>query len=138
MVILVCDVQGVILCYFVPHGETVNVQYYAAYLQNHLRRAVRRKLPQMQNFVILHDNATPHKAICTRDLLRCWRWEVLEHPQFESSVAWAKFRTRDGIVVAVRRLFMTNFSHGEADGICRLPHRWQRTIDSLGGYFEGL
>ena len=24
MVILACDVQGVILCHFVPHGETVN------------------------------------------------------------------------------------------------------------------
>ena len=28
---------------FVPHGETVNAQYYAGYLQNHLRRAVWRK-----------------------------------------------------------------------------------------------
>ena len=26
MVILVYDVQGVILCHFVPHGETVNAQ----------------------------------------------------------------------------------------------------------------
>ena len=42
MVILAYDIQGVILCHFVLHGETVNTQYYAAYLQNHLRRAVRR------------------------------------------------------------------------------------------------
>ena len=28
MVGLAYDVQGVILCHFVPHGETVNVQYY--------------------------------------------------------------------------------------------------------------
>ena len=42
---------------FVPHGETVIAQYYAAYLQNHLRRAVRRKRPQLQNVTILHDNA---------------------------------------------------------------------------------
>ena len=48
MVILAYDVQGVILCHFVPHGETVNAQYYAAYLQNHLRHAVRRKRPQLQ------------------------------------------------------------------------------------------
>ena len=45
MVILAYDVQGMILCHFVPHGETVNAQYYAAYLQNHLRRTVRRKRP---------------------------------------------------------------------------------------------
>ena len=49
LVILAYDVQGVILCHFVPHGGTVNAQYYAAYLQNHLRRAVRRKRPQLQN-----------------------------------------------------------------------------------------
>ena len=30
MVVLAYDVQGVILCHFVPHGETVNAQYYAA------------------------------------------------------------------------------------------------------------
>ena len=30
MVILTYDVQGVILCHFVPHYETVNAQYYAA------------------------------------------------------------------------------------------------------------
>ena len=47
MVILAYDVQGVILCHFVPHGETFNAEYYVAYLQNHLRRAGRRKRPQL-------------------------------------------------------------------------------------------
>ena len=79
MVILAYDVQVVILCHFVPHGEAVNAQNYASYLQNHLRRAVRRKRPQLQNVIIFHDNATPHKAICVRDLLRRWRvkyWSI--------------------------------------------------------------
>ena len=64
MVILAYDVQGVILFHFVPDGETVNAQYayYAAYLQKHLCHAVRHKRPQLQNVIILHDNATPHKA----------------------------------------------------------------------------
>ena len=65
------------MCHFVPD---VNAQYYAAHLQNHLRRAVRRKRPQLQNVIILHDDSTPRRAICVRDLLRRWRWEVLEHP----------------------------------------------------------
>ena len=86
MVILAYDVQGVILCHFVPHGETVNAQYSATYLQNHLRRSVRRKRPQFQNVISLHDNATPHKAICVRDLLRRWRWEVLEHLPYSSDL----------------------------------------------------
>ena len=48
MVILAYDVHGVILCHFVPRDETVNAQSYAAYLQNYLRRAVRRKRSQFQ------------------------------------------------------------------------------------------
>ena len=48
MVILAYVIQGVSLCNFVTHGETDNAQYYAAYLQNHLRREVRCKWPQLQ------------------------------------------------------------------------------------------
>ena len=106
-----------------------------------------------KNLITLHDNAIPHKAICARDLLRPWRWEVLERPPYSPDLSPCvyglipklktplrrhRFRTRDAIAIAVRRLIMTNFSHGEADGIRRLLHRWQRTIDSLGDYFEGL
>ena len=99
--------------------------------------------------IILHDKTTPSKAICVRDLLRRWRWEVLEHPPYSSDLSpcdydlipklkaplrGLRFRTREDIAIAVRRLIMTNFSRGEADG---LAHRWQRTVDSLGDYLEG-
>ena len=134
---------------FVPHGETVNAQDLAAYMQNHLRRAVKRKQPQLQNVIILHDNATPHKAICFRDLLRRWRWEVPYSPdlspchydlipKLKAPLRGHIFRTRGDIAIAVLRFIMINVSHVEADGIRRLPHRWQRTIVSLGDYFEGL
>ena len=33
---------------------------------------------------------------------------------------------------------MSTFTHGEAGGIRRLSHRWQRTVGTLGDYFEGL
>ena len=109
----------------------------------------------MAKVIIFHDNATALKAICVSDLLRRWRWEVglLEHPPYapdlspcnydlipklKAPLRGQRFRTRDDIAITVRRLIMKNFSHGEADDIRRLPHRWQRTIDSLGDYFEGL
>ena len=103
--------------------------------------------------IILHDNATPHKVICVRDLLRRWKWEILEHPPYspdlmpcdynlvpklKAPLRGHRFRTRDDTVIAVRCFIVTNFSHGEVDGICRLPHRCQWTIDSIGDYFEGL
>ena len=72
MVILAYDIQGVILGPFVPHGETVNVQYYAEYLQNHLRLAVRRKRPQFQNVPSELGFEVKHKKIC-RTFRTCTR-----------------------------------------------------------------
>ena len=139
MVILAYDVQGLILCHFVPHGETVNAQNYAALLQNYLRRAVRRKRPELLNVIILHDNATPHNATFVRDLLRRWRWEVLEHPPYPTDLSPCDYDLIPKLKAPLRglrfRTIMTNFRHGVADGIHRLPHRWQRTT---GDYFELL
>ncbi|PSN41316.1 hypothetical protein C0J52_20248 [Blattella germanica] len=36
-----------------------------------------------------------------------------------------------------RRWSLQELDNGAADGITRLPHRWQRTVDCLGDYFEG-
>ena len=33
---------------------------------------------------------------------------------------------------------MSKFTHGEAGGIRRFPHRWQRTVDALEDYFDSL
>ena len=59
-------------------------------------------------------------------------------PKLKAPLRGHRFRTRNDIAIVDRRLIMTNFSHGEADDIRRLPHHWQRTSDSLGDYFEGL
>ena len=59
-------------------------------------------------------------------------------PKLKAPLRGHRFRTRDDIAIAVRRLIMTHISHIEADGIRRLPHCRQRTIDSLGDYFECL
>ena len=151
---LAYDVQGVILCHFMPHDETVNAQYYAVYIQNHLRRAVRRKRPQLQKSsfcMIMQLHITRFVSRICYDAgggkyalehppyspdLSPWDYDLI--PKLKASLRGHKFRTRDGIAIAVRRLIITNFSHGEADGIRRLPHLWQRTINSLGDYFEGL
>ena len=72
-------------------------------------------------FYLLHDIATPYKAICVRDLLRRWRWEVLKHPTYSPDLSPCdydlihrlkvplrghRFRTRDDIAIAVRRLIV--------------------------------
>ena len=58
VMLMVCfDWQGVIHYEFIPHGQTVNKEFYVAVLKR-MREAVRRKRPQLwtnQNWVLHHD-----------------------------------------------------------------------------------
>ncbi|KDR12840.1 hypothetical protein L798_13263, partial [Zootermopsis nevadensis] len=89
--------------------------------------------------------------VFVKKLLRRRRWEVLHHPPYSPDLSpcdynlipklqqplrGKRFRTREDISNAVRRE-MARFGDGEADGIRRLPRRWQRILDTLGDYFGG-
>ena len=57
----------------------------AAPLRPALRR-IRRHLV-VQNRIILHDNASGHTATVLTDLLRRWKWEILEHPPYSPDMS---------------------------------------------------
>jgi len=80
MFIVAYDTDGVILHHTVPQRQTVNAAYYCNFLRNHLRSALRRKRQHLlaTNPIILHDNARAHTANVVADILRHWRWEILE------------------------------------------------------------
>ena len=68
------DMHGVFLLRFTPPPhETVNSAAYQVTLKK-LKRAVQRKRPQMSNkrVLLLHDNARPHTAHATMNLLEQW------------------------------------------------------------------
>ena len=77
------DMQGVILQKFQPHGENVNAASYCTTLQE-LRQAIRRKQPGLltNEVILLDDNARPHTAKATQELLRTFCWYSLEHPPY--------------------------------------------------------
>ena len=64
------DMHGVLLLHFSPPNETVNSAAYQVALKI-LKRAVQRKRPQISDkrMVLLHDNARPHTAHATVNLL---------------------------------------------------------------------
>jgi len=64
------DMHVVFLLHFSPPNETVNSAAYQATLKK-LKRAVQRKRPQMpdKRLLLLHDNARPHTAHVTVNLL---------------------------------------------------------------------
>ena len=89
IVIFAYDSVGIILTHAVPQHSTVTCQYYADFLEPHLRRALGKKRPHFlgeNTPIILHDNARPHVANVVNQLLARWQWEVLYHPPYSQDI----------------------------------------------------
>ncbi|GFW49368.1 histone-lysine N-methyltransferase SETMAR [Trichonephila clavipes] len=83
-----CDRRGVLLVDFLTRGDTINAAAYCATFQK-LRRAIQNKRRGMLSagVVLLHDNAHPHTADPTQDLITSFRWEQLDHPPYSPDLA---------------------------------------------------
>jgi hypothetical protein len=67
---------------FTPPGSTINATASQETLKG-LTEAIRRKRPGLLTkglgVFLLHDNARPHSAAATVNLLNSWDWEILPH-----------------------------------------------------------
>lgn len=146
------DHQGVLLVDFLTHGSTVNAPRYCTTL-GRLRDAIRRKRPGLltTGVLLLHDNARPHTATATRDLLQRFRWQVLDHPPYSPDLAPSDFhlfgplkkhlgglhfRTDAEVQQAVLTWLHNldaDFFHAGFDG---LVYRWNKCFDKHGDYVE--
>ena len=79
--IFVYNFRGVLTGHRVPTGETVNKEYYKMYIRTIFCPAIRRKCQEMidRTLLILHDNASPHKANVVKELQESYQREVLDH-----------------------------------------------------------
>lgn len=86
------DMYGLLLVEYTPRSATVNAVAYQATLKK-LKEAIRRKRPGLlsQGVLLLHDNARPHIARDTRNLLDSWHWEILPHPAYSPDLAPSDF-----------------------------------------------
>jgi hypothetical protein len=71
---------------FMQQGTTVTSQVCCETLKE-LRRDIQNKMRGMLTYsvVLLHDNALPCTATCTRALLEHFNWELFDHPNTESA-----------------------------------------------------
>jgi transposase len=101
------------------------------------------------NPIILHDNAMAHTADAVKDLLRCWRWEILQHPPYSPDMSpcdydlFAKmkeprYNTREEIIRAVGQSLLDMNRSGRADGVQCLSQIWQKMVHMGGNYIEGM
>jgi len=58
-------------------------------------------------------------------------------PKMKEPLRGTRFRTVPEILQAVDRSIRTLDTTGAAEGILRLPHRWQRVVHNAGDYIEG-
>ncbi|GBM89676.1 Histone-lysine N-methyltransferase SETMAR [Araneus ventricosus] len=72
------DRYGVLLVDFMQRGTTINAVAYGQTLRK-LSRAIQNKRRGMlaEGILLFHDNARPHTAAQTRDLLNSFGWDVL-------------------------------------------------------------
>ena len=130
------------------------------YIRTILCPSILRKCQEMidRTPLILHHNASPHKANVVMELLESYQWEVLDHSPYSSDLSPPAFdlfpKLKEPLWEYATRVLM-NLSFDElecamnrevqrinfgslATGIYALQKRWNSVIQSRGDYFEGL
>ena len=87
------DCRGPLVLDFMPQSATINADRYCSTLSL-LRAAIRKKhrrILDVDNVILLHDNARLHVATKTVNKLRKFHWEFLEHPPYIPDLAPSDF-----------------------------------------------
>jgi histone-lysine N-methyltransferase SETMAR len=149
------DCKGVLLMEVLPQGQTINADRYCNQL-DHLVLAIQQKRRRLlgggyHQIHYLHDNARPHTAAKSVQKLRDIGFSVLPHPPYSPDLAPSDFYLFSALKSAIRG---RNYSSAEeiqevldawieskprnffADGIRKLPGRWEKCVAHHGDYFE--
>ena len=93
-----------------------------------------------------------HTAAAVTDLLRRWKWEILEHPPYSPDMCscdydlfakvkeplpWTRYNTRDELIRGIGRSVRSINKDGRADGVRHFSNIWQKVINKGRGNIEG-
>ena len=147
------DCRGPLMLDFMPRDATINANRYCSTLSL-LRAAIRKKcrrILNVDNVIILHDNARPHVANKTVNKLRKFHWEFLEHPPYSSDLApndfhlfsplktflaGERFTCDDEVKAAVWQCFRSQTADFYRSGIAKLVLWWDNCLNWQGDYVE--
>ena len=116
-------------------------------------RKKRRRILDVDNVIILHDNVRPHVANKTVNKLRKFHWEFLEHPPYNPDLAPSdfhlfsplkkilagqRFTCDDEVKAVVRQWFHSQLANFYCSGITKLVLRWVKCLNRHGDYVEKL
>lgn len=146
------DHKGVLLVDFMEPRTTITKEVYCETLRR-LRRAIQNKRRGMlsSGVVLIHDNARPHSANMTKDLLKKFKWEVFEHPPYSPDLApsdyhlfrelksWLggqRFATNEELQDAVKTYLSSLAATFFEEGIEKLVSRYDKCLNRFGDYVE--
>uniref|UniRef100_A0A1B6ITX5 Tc1-like transposase DDE domain-containing protein n=1 Tax=Homalodisca liturata TaxID=320908 RepID=A0A1B6ITX5_9HEMI len=146
------DKKGIILVEFMERGTTINAAVYSDTLKK-LRRAIqnRRRGMLTSGIVLLHDNARPHTAARTQDLLNSFGWNIFEHPPYSPDLApsdfhlfpnmkkWLgsqRFTDDEELKNSVSGWLRAQAADFYAAGIEKLVTRYDKCLNNFGNYVE--
>lgn len=148
------DRKGVLLVDFLPRGDKINSTTYCETLRK-LRRAIQNKRRGMltKGVILLHDNARPHVANRTQDLIRVFGWEQLDHPPYSPDLAPSDYHVMflhlkkhlggerhddddDEVKTAVLEWLSRQAAEFYDDGIQNLIGRYNKCLNIGGNYVE--
>lgn len=146
------DHKGVLLIEFLPRGRTITSLVYCETLKK-LRRAIQNKRRGLlsSGIVFLHDNARPHTATATREIIEKFKWEIFDHPPYSPDLAPSdfhlfmhlknflasqKFTNDDDLKTAVEGWLNKQAATFFEEGIKKLVPRYEKCKNSGGDYVE--
>ncbi|GFT17399.1 histone-lysine N-methyltransferase SETMAR [Trichonephila clavipes] len=144
------DRHGVLLVEFMQQGTTINATAYCATLTK-LRRAIQNKRRGLltSGVLLLHDNARPHSAINTQNLIRSFGWEQIDHPPYSPDFSPSDFHlfrylkeflggkhfdTADEVKEEVQDWLSSQASDVYDLGIQKLVERYDKCLNKYGNY----
>ncbi|KAK8406892.1 hypothetical protein O3P69_007447 [Scylla paramamosain] len=131
------DSRGPILEHYLETGSTVNSERYSDMLINKLKPAIRNKRRGLlsEGVLLLHDNARPHTAVHTINILQELHFEVLEHPVYSPDLAPSDYHLFGPLKDALRgRRFATD-QQAKNGGERAMRQEWEGLKLNLRSWF---
>ncbi|XP_026827850.1 histone-lysine N-methyltransferase SETMAR-like [Ooceraea biroi] len=144
---------GIIHYEFLDSGTTITAEVYSSQLQR-VSDALRQKQPALVNrkgVLLLQDNARPHTAKTTKEVINTLGWELLPHPPYSPDISPSdyhlflamdnhlrdqQFRNRQDVTQAIDRFYDSKDKKFFKHGIDKLVTRWQHVIEAESDYFD--